>query len=183
MKRLSLVMCALAVAVPTFAQDASGKWQLTVTTADSEPRTTSMALKKEGDKLSGTVMGLQGNEIAVAGTQRESDITLSFTAPTQNGPIAISMKGRQDGDSMKGTLQAGTETQGQWTAVRTAVAGYVDGRSDRDLGLGGPDPRRHPHPDCGPEARRREADRPIQKSARRGCGDWSRLRAPTSRSR
>ena len=123
MKRLSLVMCALAVAVPPFAQDASGKWQLTVTTSDREPRTTSMALKKEGDKLSGTVMGLQGNEIAVAGTQRESDITLSFTAPTQNGPIDISMKGRQDGDSMKGTLQAGTETQGQWTAVRTAVAG------------------------------------------------------------
>ena len=82
MKQLSLVMCALAVAVPSFAEDASGKWQLTVTTSDREPRTTSLSLKKEGDKLSGTMMGLQGNEIAVAGTQRESDITLSFTAPT-----------------------------------------------------------------------------------------------------
>jgi hypothetical protein len=111
MKRLSLVMCALAVAVPTFAQDASGKWQLTVTTSDRESRTTSMALKKEG------------NEIVVAGTQRESDITLSFTAPTQNGSVAISMTGRQDGDSMKGTLQAGTETHGQWSAMRTAVPG------------------------------------------------------------
>lgn len=119
MRRLPLIICALAVSAPTFAQDATGKWQLTVTTPDREPRSTSMALKKEGDKLSGTMIGLQGNEIAVAGTQVESDITLSFTAPTQNGPIAISMKGRQEGDAIKGTLQAGTDTQGQWTAVRT----------------------------------------------------------------
>ena len=123
MRRLSLVICALIVAVPTFAQDASGKWQLTVTTQDREPRTTSMALKKDGEKLSGTLIGLQGNEIAVAGTQIKADVSLSFTAPTQNGPVPISMKGRQDGDSMKGTLLAGSDTQGEWTAVRTAAPG------------------------------------------------------------
>ncbi len=124
MRRLSLIVGALiAVAVPAWAQDASGKWQLTVTTPDRDPRTTSMALKKEGDKLSGTLIGLQGNEVAVAGTQVSADVSLSFTVTTQNGPIAVSMKGRQDGDSMKGSLLAGSDTQGQWTAVRTAPPG------------------------------------------------------------
>ena len=122
MKRLFLVICTLAVAVPALAQDASGKWELTATTPQSEPRTTSMVLKKEGDRLSGTVIGPQGTEIALAGKQVGSDVTLEFTVQTQNGPIAISMKGKQDGDTMKGTLLAGTDTQGQWTAARSSTA-------------------------------------------------------------
>jgi hypothetical protein len=83
MKRLSLVICALAVAVPAFAQDATGKWHLTVTTPEREPRTATMVLKKEGDKLSGTLIPPEGNEIAVAGTQTGSDVALWFTASTQ----------------------------------------------------------------------------------------------------
>jgi hypothetical protein len=124
MPRLFLMLCALVVTVvPTFAQDASGRWQLTVTTPDREPRSTSMMLKKNGDKLSGTLIGLQGDEIVVGGTQVQADVSLSFTVSTQNGPVPISMKGRQDGDSMKGTLFAGSDTQGQWTAVRTVPPG------------------------------------------------------------
>ena len=124
MRRLAVVVFVLLAALPAHGQqDASGKWQLTVTTSEREPRTTSMALKKDGDKLSGTLIGMQGDEIAVAGTQRESEVALSFTVPTQNGPIPITMKGRQDGDSMRGTLLAGSDTEGQWTAVRTAAPG------------------------------------------------------------
>jgi hypothetical protein len=95
MKRLFLVTCALAVAVPVLAQDASGEWELTATTAQSEPRTTSLVLHKEGDRLSGTVIGPQGTEIALAGKQVGSDVTLEFTVLTQNGPLAISMKGKR----------------------------------------------------------------------------------------
>ena len=70
MKRLSLVICALAVAVPAFAQDATGKWHLTVTTPEREPRTATMVLKKEGDKLTGTVgeTGLKGRA-TIGGTE------------------------------------------------------------------------------------------------------------------
>jgi hypothetical protein len=121
MKRLVLVLCALITAVPASAQEASGDWQLTVTTPQDEPRTASMALKKDGDKLSGTLIPAEGNVIAVAGTQTGSDVTLSFTFSTQNGPLAISMTGRQDGESMKGMLYAGSDIHGQWTASRTAT--------------------------------------------------------------
>jgi hypothetical protein len=134
MKSLAMIVCALVTAAPALAQDASGKWQLTVTTPQREPRTTSMVLKKDGDKLSGTLIGAEGQELALAGTQTGADVTLSFTAPTQNGPIAVSMKGRQDGESMKGTLQIGTEGQGEWTAGRTAApAARPSGTSAVDL--------------------------------------------------
>lgn len=121
MKRLAMILCALTFAAPALAQDASGKWQLTVTPSGREPRTTSMALKKDGEKLSGTLIGPQDREIVVEGTQSGADVTLGFTVQTQNGPIAIAMKGRQDGETMKGTLRIGTDDQGDWSASRAAA--------------------------------------------------------------
>ena len=121
MKRLALFVGVLAIAVPAVAQDASGTWQLTVTTTQREPRTASMSLKKDGDKLSGSFVGPQGNEVAVSGTQLGAEVTLSFTFPTQDGPVAVSLKGRQEGESMKGAVQIAGEDRGQWTAARTAT--------------------------------------------------------------
>jgi hypothetical protein len=134
MKHLAIIVCALVTAAPALAQDASGKWQLTVTTSQREPRTTSLALMKEGDKLSGTLIGPQNVEIPVAGTQKGTDITLSFTVATQNGPVAVSMKGRQDGESMKGTLDVSNGDRGDWTAARTtAPAPAPSGTSAVDI--------------------------------------------------
>lgn len=124
MKRLAMVLCILAAAVAAQAQDASGKWDLTVTmTQRPDPRTTSMVLKKEGEKLSGTIIGPQNAELEVTGTQTGADVTLSFKVPTQDGVFSVSMKGRQDGDSLKGTLEITTgEDRGEWTATRAAGA-------------------------------------------------------------
>ncbi len=127
MKRLAMIFCVLA-AVPAWGQDASGKWDLSVTTTQRpDRRTTSMVLKKEGDKLSGTLIGPQNAELAVTGTQSGPDIALSFKVPTQDGVFEVSMKGRQDGESMKGTLEVGTGVdRGDWTAVRSAGTGTTD---------------------------------------------------------
>lgn len=120
MKRLALVVCALGIAVPALAQDASGKWQLTVTRQQGT-NTTSMVLKKDGDKLTGTIVGPQGSELAITGTQTGADVAFAFTAPTQNGTITVSMRGRQDGESMKGTMDLGDRGQGEWAAARAST--------------------------------------------------------------
>lgn len=134
MKRFALMVCALALAAPVLAQDSSGTWQLTVTTTQNAPRTTSMALKKDGDKLSGTLVGPQNVEVSLHGTQTGTDVTLSFSVQTQNGPISVAMKGRQDGESMKGTLEIGNGDRGDWTAARTAApAAKPSGTSAIDL--------------------------------------------------
>ncbi len=118
MKRLAVILFVLAAAAPALAQDASGAWQLTVTPPDGSPRTTAMKLKKSGDNLSGTLLGPQDVEIAVAGTQTGADVALTFSVPTQQGPIAVTLKGRQDGESMKGTASIGSDGKGDWTAAR-----------------------------------------------------------------
>jgi len=134
MKCLAIIVCALVTAAPALAQDASGKWQLTVTTSQNAPRTTTMALTKDGDKLSGTLIGPQNVEVTVAGTQKGAEVTLSFSVPTQNGQVGVSMKGRQDGESMKGTLDVSTGDRGDWTAARTtAPAAAPAGTSAVDI--------------------------------------------------
>jgi hypothetical protein len=123
MRRFAVIVCVLAAAAPALAQDASGRWDLTVTTTQRPARTTSLVLKKDGDKLSGTIVGPQNAELAVSGTQTGAEVAFAFNVTTQNGNIVVSMKGRQDGDSMKGTLEIATgEDRGDWTAVRAATA-------------------------------------------------------------
>lgn len=121
MKHFLMVITLLAAA-PAYGQDASGTWQLSVTTEQRGRQTTSMALKRDGDKLSGTVAGPRDSILSVAGTQSGADVSLSFTVPTDDGPIAVSMEGRQDGDSMTGMLKAGTDLAGSWTATRNGAA-------------------------------------------------------------
>lgn len=120
MTRFATIVCVLAFTAPAFAQDASGAWELRVKTTQRDGKT-SMVLKKDGEKLSGTIIGPQEAELAITGTQAGPDITLSFTVNTQNGPVAVAMKGRQDGDGIKGTLEVGAGAdRGDWTASRAA---------------------------------------------------------------
>ena len=134
MKRFAIIVCALALATPALAQDATGAWELTVTTSARGPRKTSMTLKNDGGKLSGTLIGPQGVELALTGTQSGADIALSFKVDTQNGPLAVVMKGRQDGDAIQGTLEVGTgEDRGDWTASRRAAASGAPGTSAVDI--------------------------------------------------
>lgn len=122
MIRLLIAFGLVCAATPAAAQDASGEWQLTVTTQQRGTETTSMALKKDGDKLSGTLVGPRDRILAVAGTQTGAELVLSFSVPTQDGPVPVTMQGRQDGDSIKGTLKAGTDMVGDWTASRAGAA-------------------------------------------------------------
>lgn len=118
MKRVALMVGVLALAAPVLAQDASGTWDVTVTTSSSQNQAV-LVLKKDGESLSGTIRRPQGEPVTVSGTQKAADIVLAFTISTQNGPMALTMRGRQDGEAMKGTIDLGREGQGDWSAART----------------------------------------------------------------
>jgi hypothetical protein len=88
-------------------------------------------LKKDGEKLSGTVARPQGEPIAVSGSQKGAEVVISFSVPTQNGTINVTLRGNQDGDTMKGAADLGDRGQAQWTAARatspaTTSSGAVD---------------------------------------------------------
>jgi hypothetical protein len=118
MKRVALMLGALALAAPVMAQDASGTWDVTVTTSSSQNQAI-LVLKKDGETLSGNIRRPTTEAVPVSGTQKAADIVLSFTVQTQNGPLALTMRGRQDGEAMKGTIDLGREGQADWTAART----------------------------------------------------------------
>ncbi|MCA1561216.1 MAG: hypothetical protein LC804_13470 [Acidobacteria bacterium] len=133
MKRLALMVCALAVAAPALAQDASGRWDLVVTTPNGQNQAVLM-LKKDGEKLSGTVARGTGDSIPVAGTQKGADVVVSFSVPSQNGAVAVTLKGRQDGESMKGSAELSERGQAEWSAARTAApAAAPSGTSATDV--------------------------------------------------
>ena len=89
-------------------------------TTPNGPMTVALTLKKDGEKLSGTIAGPQG-EVAVQGTQKDKAVDVNFSVQTPNGPFAIVMAGNQDGDAIAGTMDFGGQGQAEWTGKRRAA--------------------------------------------------------------
>jgi hypothetical protein len=120
---LIVVVCVMGLTPPAFAQtaDATGKWSMTMNSPRG-PYTRPLVLKKEGENLTGTLSGLQGEDLAIAGTQKDTAVSLSFTVQTTDGTIPVTMTGTQDGDAMKGTVDFGGRGSGDWSATREVAA-------------------------------------------------------------
>jgi hypothetical protein len=123
------ITCVLALARPAAAQQADilGQWEITVTMAQQGPMAPApLALRKEGDKIVGTLSRPQG-DMAVEATVKDKAVTISFTVPTQTGPLPVALVGTVEGGTgspataMSGTLDLGARGQGQWTAKRAAT--------------------------------------------------------------
>jgi hypothetical protein len=121
---LVLTICA-GVAAPVRAQtpapeasaDVVGKWDATFTTPDG-PIPGRMVLKKDGDKIVGSVGSKDGDAPAEA-ELKGKDLSVWFTyTHGGDGPMAITLTGRVEGDSIKGSINAGGNIVGDWTATR-----------------------------------------------------------------
>ena len=119
---LILLMGAVLLAGPVHAQGngAAGTWDVSLTTPNG-PMSVALTLKKDGDKLSGTIAGPQG-EVAVEGTQKDKAVVVNFSVQTPNGAFAIVMNGNQDGDAIAGTMDFGGQGQAEWTGKRRGGA-------------------------------------------------------------
>src|SRR5687768_5865812 len=119
---LSLVVGALMLAGSAYAQgaDAAGTWDVTFTTPNG-PMSVSLTLKKDGEKLTGSIAGPQG-EVAVQGTQKDKAVVVNFSVQTPNGPFAIAMNGSQDGEAISGTMDFGGQGQSEWSGKRRGSA-------------------------------------------------------------
>jgi hypothetical protein len=124
---LYAVVMAIALApagARTIAQaqnvDMSGTWDVTFNTQNG-PMAASMTIKKEGEKLAGTMTGPQG-DVAMEGSQRDTSVALSLSVQTPNGQFAIAMNGTLSGDAVTGTVDFGGRGQGEWSGKRRAAA-------------------------------------------------------------
>jgi len=105
----TLVTTATAL---TRAVDVSGDWSLTVNSEQGVIPAT-LSLKRDGEKLTGTITGGEGGTMPIEGTVKENEISFSF----YYGDIPVTMYGTVDGDTVKGSFTAG-ESGGDWTGTR-----------------------------------------------------------------
>lgn len=121
---LAFVMCLAASAAAQTtpatpapaAADVVGTWDATVTSAQG-PIPTQIKLKKEADKLVGTISSQMG-ESPIEAEVKGKALSIWFNFQGQNGPMAIEMNGTVDGDSIKGPMSAGGQVAGDWVATR-----------------------------------------------------------------
>ena len=121
---LLTLACVLALAPGASAQavDLSGKWEVSVTGTQEGSQTAPLELKKDGDRFVGVFYTQQGNADVTA-TLKGNAVTFELPPfQTQNGPLNITMIGTVDGDTMKGTMDAGGRATFDWTAKRAAAS-------------------------------------------------------------
>lgn len=91
--------------------DATGKWSWTVNFQGNEVKQT-LDLKQDGDKLTGTISGRQGQKVEIKdGKANGNDISFVVVRTIQGQEVTSTYKGTVDGDTLK--LKATTNFGGQ----------------------------------------------------------------------
>ena len=104
MRKVILSMALAAVSV--FAADPSGKWTWEMQGRGGEKRTQTMTLKAEGDNLTGTMAGRQGERPIADGKISGDDISFSMTMQMGGESRKLLYKGKVAGDEIKMTMSS-----------------------------------------------------------------------------
>ena len=101
MQKRTFLTCAVLLAIlagVAFAFDVSGNWSGTLSMGDNQ-LTLNYTFKQDGEKLTGTVQGPQGDPITLNdGKVQGEKLSFNITVPTQNGEMKIANEGTIKGD-------------------------------------------------------------------------------------
>jgi len=114
MKRFAAVVIALAVVGIARAEEKAnptGTWKWT-TEFGGKKRETTLKLKLEGDKLTGSMPGRQNTETKIEnGTFKNGEVSFTVTREFQGNKVTSKYTAKITGDTMKGTIE--TERDGK----------------------------------------------------------------------
>jgi hypothetical protein len=121
-KRIAfLSVCFVFAALSlVWAADVDGKWTAQVPGRGGQTRETTFTFKAEGEKLTGTVSGMQGDNPISDGKISGDDISFSLKLSFQGNDFTFLYKGKISGDEIKMTrTREGSDQPGQeFTAKR-----------------------------------------------------------------
>ncbi|MFN7926490.1 MAG: hypothetical protein U0Y68_00835 [Blastocatellia bacterium] len=117
---VTAIQLVFVFAAASLAQSVAGDWQVTLNSPQGS-QTSNMALKQEGDNLSGALKNERG-ELPVKGTIKGSDVTIKFTVKFQDNDFPITLTGKLAGNDIKGDADFGGLAQGDWSAKRAGEA-------------------------------------------------------------
>ena len=107
-------LAALALASTTFAADITGKWTAEVPGRGGQTRTTNFDFKVEGEKLTGTMSGMQGEMAISDGSVKGDDIAFIVVVNFNGNEMKLTHKGKLTGEVIKMTrTREGAEGPGQ----------------------------------------------------------------------
>jgi hypothetical protein len=111
------VFAALSLA---WAAGVDGKWTAQVPGRGGQTRETTFTFKAEGEKLTGTVSGMQGDTPISDGKISGDDISFTLKLNFQGNEITFLYKGKVSGDEIKmtRTRQGGDQPGQEFTAKR-----------------------------------------------------------------
>lgn len=95
----------LAATLVAQAADITGKWTAQVPGRDGQTRETSFTFKVDGEKLTGTTTGRQGDVAITDGTVKGDAIAFTVVANMQGAEVKILYKGTVTGEEIKFTRQ------------------------------------------------------------------------------
>jgi hypothetical protein len=110
----------LAVAVLAAAADLTGKWVAQVPGRDGQTRETTFNFKAEGEKLTGTVSGRQGDNPISDGKIKGDEISFTVAFNVQGNDVKFLYKGKVAGDDIKlsRTREGGDQPPQEFVAKR-----------------------------------------------------------------
>jgi len=120
-RALTLVTLLVALSIGGFAADVTGKWSGNVTTPDGNSIPLTMVLKVDGDKLTGTVTGPQG-DIPITEGKADADNNLEFVLNVHGdaGEMVFKCTAKPKGaDELSVRLNAGADMTFDFVAKRS----------------------------------------------------------------
>jgi hypothetical protein len=106
-----------AQSVPAKPADVSGVWELTTQTPQGD-MTADATFVQENEKIKFSMPGFQGMEMAGEGTVSGQDLEWTVVISTPQGDFMLVYKGKVDGETMSGEVQAGDFGAFPWTAKK-----------------------------------------------------------------
>lgn len=104
--------------------DPTGTWKSSFTNQNGQVRETVINLKLDGDKLTGTVSGRNGDTAIESGKISDDDISFQVTREFNGNKVVIKYSGKISGDTIKGKTESERDGQPQtrdWEAKREAA--------------------------------------------------------------
>ncbi|MCX6573599.1 MAG: hypothetical protein NTX99_06365 [Candidatus Aminicenantes bacterium] len=93
-------------AAPAKPVDVAGVWEMTTQSPQGD-MTADATFVQDNDKFKFTMSGPGGFEMAGEGTVKGQDLEWTVTISTPQGEFALTYKGKIDGETMSGDVQAG----------------------------------------------------------------------------
>ena len=118
------VVAVMAFVVPALAEDkgkVDGTWKWSQAGQNGQTRESTVKLKQEGDKVTGVMVGRNGETEIKDGKVKDGEVSFSVTREFNGNSFTAKYHGKVEGDTIKGKVE--TERNGQtrerdWEAKR-----------------------------------------------------------------